>query len=279
MNRTWYRQGADLLNEIQETVVNNGEVAFWYLGQMGYVFKGAVTVYMDVMLNDHLRADGNSARWYQPPFHPEQVKADYVICSHNHIDHLAPPTVKAIAGANAGTRFIVPGGCMQAMTDLGIEKQRLIAVNAGQTLNLPGLTVRTVATAHPEYMWDEEGNDMSLAFELEINGVQLLHPGDTYLTEKLIEDLSALPTPDLFFPPINGQDFFRTARNCIGNLNTIEAAELSRILNADLTVPSHFDMFIGNTVDPLEFARYFMNLRPSAKWHIPALGERFIYKK
>ncbi|MCQ2501752.1 MAG: MBL fold metallo-hydrolase [Lachnospiraceae bacterium] len=279
MSRTWYRQGSSLLQEIKETAVGTDEVAFWYLGQLGYVMKGQVTIYVDVMINDHLNEDGTSARWYQPPFSPEEAKADYVICSHNHIDHLAEPTVKGMAAVNPSAKFIVPAGCACVLKDLGIDDAHIIPVNAGATLELPGLAIRTVQTAHPEYAKDEEGNDVSLAFQLEMNGIRLLHPGDTYLTRRLIDELSQLPKPDIFFPPINGQDFFRTERDCIGNLNIIEAAKLSEILDVDLTIPSHFDMFIGNTVDPMEFGRYFMELRPCAKWHVPALGERFIYRK
>ncbi len=279
MNRTWYRRDRSLLDEIKTTVPGTDETAFWYLGQMGYVIKGSKVIYIDAMLNDHLREDGTSARWYQPPFSPEEVRADYVFCTHSHIDHLAEETVLGIAEHDPHTAFIVPAGCRSVLESLGIHCSRIISVNAGETLNLPDLTVRTAATAHPVYTQDEKGNDVSLAFHLEMNGVRILHPGDTYLTEQLIEDLSALPSPDLFFPPINGQDYFRTKRNCIGNLNTIEAVELSRILDADLTIPSHYDMFIGNTADPLEFARLFMEVRPGAKWHVPALGERFIYRK
>ncbi len=279
MNRTWYRSGSALLDEIEKTETRDRELAFWYLGQMGYVFKGAVTIYIDVMLNDHLREDGASARWYQPPFSPDRGKADYILCTHDHIDHLAPETVKGLAKSSPAARFIIPAACIPVLTDLGISGDRIIPVNAGQSLTLPGLTLHAAATAHPVYRLDDRGNDTSLAFLLEMNGIKVLHPGDTYLTDRLIKDLSALPAPDLFFPPVNGQDYFRTKRNCIGNLNIIEAAQLSRILDADLTVPSHFDMFIGNTADPLEFARYFMELRPNAKWHIPALGERFIYRK
>ncbi len=279
MKRSWYRQGTALLQEIKQTEVQENELAFWYLGQMGYVYKGSVTVYIDVMLNDHKRADGSSARWYQPPFDPERGCADYILCTHGHIDHLAPETVAGMAEHNPAVRFIVPAGCVSVLKELKIDEDRILPVNAGDTLNLPGLTLRTAATAHPVYQKDNQGNDLSLAFHLEMNGVNVLHPGDTYLTSQLIDDLSAFPTPDLFFPPINGQDYFRTARNCIGNLNSLEAARLAQILQADLTVPSHFDMFIDNTCDPLEFARTYMDLRPDGKWHIPALGERFIYRK
>lgn len=71
MNRTWYRSGEALLQEIEQTVVGEQEIAFWYLGQCGFVYKGAVTVYIDAMLNDHFDASGNSKRFYPAPFSPE----------------------------------------------------------------------------------------------------------------------------------------------------------------------------------------------------------------
>ena len=114
-------------------------------------------------------------------------------------------------------------------------------------------------------------------YYITMGNVRILHLGDTYLTNQLLEDLQKLPTPHLFLPPINGSDYFRTKRNCIGNLSSIEAARLSVLLHADLTIPTHFDMIEGNTVDPLNFVRELWSENPAAKWHIPALGERFIY--
>ena len=51
------------------------------------------------------------------------------------------------------------------------------------------------------------------------------------------------------------------------------------ILKADLTIPTHFDMIEGNTIDPLIFAGELMEQNPAARWHIPALGERVLYMK
>ncbi|MCD8357042.1 MAG: MBL fold metallo-hydrolase [Clostridia bacterium] len=252
----------------------------WYLGQCGFVFKNTATVYIDpVLLTEHYGADGNSNRLYPAPFAPEQVQANYVICTHNHSDHLAPNTIRGIAAGNPDTRFIVPAGCVADLQQLGIDDSRIIPINACQTLALPGISLQAVCAAHPVHQTDENGNHTALCFSLQMGGIQLLHPGDTYLTDQLIAELSMLPSPQLFFPPINGSDYFRTKRNCIGNLNPFEAAKLADILDADITIPTHFDMLMGNTADPIAFARTFMEVNPSRKWHIPALGERFLYQK
>lgn len=277
MKREWYCQGAALLDEIHNTEVSEQEIALWYVGQCGFVFKKDCIIYIDPMLNDLANEQGTSVRKYGSPFSPASVRADYVICTHNHADHLAPETLTAIALHNAHTRFVVPSGCVSALTEIGISPERIVPVSAGKPVQLDGLTITGISAAHPTHQQDEDGNDLALCYHLKIGKFDLLHMGDTYLTDQLLADLQQLPCPHIFLPAINGSDYFRTSRNCIGNLNFNEAAELARIVNADLTIPTHFDMIAGNTVNPLSFAQVFMEINPSRKWHIPALGERFFY--
>jgi L-ascorbate metabolism protein UlaG (beta-lactamase superfamily) len=277
MKRTWYKEGTALLGEIESTGVTADSLVFWYLGQCGFAYKKACTVYIDPMLNDLTDENGNSRRLYDSPFSGDQVHADYVLCTHGHLDHLAAETLAGIARSDAHTRFFVPGGCRSLLLDAGISPERITGVAAGETICLPGLTIRAVSAAHPVHAVDEHGEDLALCYLLEMDGIRILHLGDTYLTDQLLVDLQALPSPHLFFPPINGSDYFRTKRDCIGNLSTIEAAALADILHVDMTIPTHFDMVEGNTVDPLLFVRELWKVNPAAKWHIPALGERVIY--
>lgn len=277
MIREWYRQGQALLDEIRTTTVSGQEIALWYLGQCGFVFKKNCIIYIDPILNDLPDAEGKSLRKYDSPFPPASVEADYVVCTHNHRDHLAPETLSAIASHDKHTRFVVPSGCTSALTNIGISPERIIPVSAGKPVLLDGLTITGISAAHPVHQVDEKGNDLALSYYLKIGEADLLHMGDTYLTDQLLDDLQKLPAPNIFFPPINGGDYFRTRRDCIGNLNFNEAAELAKIIDADLTIPTHFDMVTGNTVNPLSFIQTFIEINPSRKWHIPALGERFFY--
>ena len=88
-----YRQGEELAREIAETQVPPGAVALWFLGQASMVIKGAVTVvYVDPFCSDH------RARVYPPPLTAEQVPCpDWVLCTHNHLDHLDIATLQPIA--------------------------------------------------------------------------------------------------------------------------------------------------------------------------------------
>ena len=62
-------------------------------------------------------------------------------------------------------------------------------------------------------------------------------------------------------------------------MNSEDAAKLARTLDVDLTIPSHFDFLRGNTINPAHFTDVFYALCPEKKFHIPALGERIIYRK
>lgn len=277
--RIWYRKGSELTEEIADTKVLKGALALWNLGQCGFVWKEQVTVYIDPVLNDMTDDAGVSKRLYPAPFSPDMVRGDYVLCTHGHKDHLAVETLTQIASADSHTKFIIPGAWEKTLTEAGIERERIVTARAGRKIKMPGITIVPVCAAHPVYMTDEDGQDTALCYHVKMGEINLLHLGDTYLTDSLLEDLERLPAPHLFFPPINGGDYFRTKRNCIGNISYVEAASLACILKADLTIPTHYDMIEGNTIDPLIFAGELMEQNPAAKWHIPALGERFVYLK
>lgn len=120
---------------------------------------------------------------------------------------------------------------------------------------------------------------MALGYQLDLGGFTVVHLGDTYLTPRLYAALEALPQPDLLLAPINGQDFFRTQRSCIGNLEAEEAAQLAVRLRAGCSIPTHYDMVQGNTADPLRFVPALRRLDPAARFALPALGERLIFQK
>lgn len=279
MQKKWYRQGETLLREIKEAMPGEKEIFFWNLGQCGFVFKKEKTVYIDPVLNDITGAEGTSRRYYPAPFAPKEAKTDYVLCTHGHDDHLALPTVLGMADANPDARFIVPGECAEILEEAGMKSEKIIEARAGESIALPGLTVFPIAAAHPEYRKTARGGDTALCYEMVMGDIRLLHMGDTYLTARLLGDLQERESPDLFFSPINGTDYFRTAGNCIGNLSAIETARLAVMLKVDMTIPMHYDMMRGNTVDPLDFVRILRELESAAKWHLPALGESVVYRK
>lgn len=110
---------------------------------------------------------------------------------------------------------------------------------------------------------------------IEMNGKKLVHLGDTYVTEQLRNDLKELGKIDSIMLPINGRDEIREAQGIIGNLNCEEAAELAAYLRPDLSIPTHFDMVVGNTADPAVFKECLNEIMPESRCWIPTLMEEY----
>jgi len=279
-NSRWYKKGTALLREIYCAKTHEG-VSLWFLGQLGFVIKIKETIiYIDAILNDFSVFKEN-ARAYEPPFLTNDgVRADYFVCTHNHIDHLNLQTLLPQARANPQTRFIVPFPSRAVLTEAGIEERRVIGAKEGETISLSeGIELFSVAAAHPVYEQDQNGNHTYLGFVIRGNGVCLYHAGDTTVTPQLLETLKKYKPIDIAILPINGADWERTSRGIIGNMNVEDSVKLVRALEIDLAVPAHYDMMNINSVNPARFTDEMYRTCPQKKHHIFALGEHFHYRK
>ena len=277
MRREWYKKRRELIEEIERTQVSADEVAIWYLGQCGFAIKGKKVILIDVVFNDILDEEGNSLRCYEPPFSADEVCVDYVLCTHEHIDHMAKDTIMRLHDSSQKTIFIVPGVCKEQMLQWGLSSERIIEMDASESIELEDVKIGAISTAHPVHKMDANGRAWSLAYDIEVNGIHLLHMGDTYITDELLDALKSIDTPDVLMVPINGGDYYRERNDIIGNMSAREAAVFSTEITADLTIPMHYDMIRGNTCNPLRFVESIWERDTSRKFALPALGERIIY--
>jgi L-ascorbate metabolism protein UlaG (beta-lactamase superfamily) len=114
---------------------------------------------------------------------------------------------------------------------------------------------------------------------IKADGLSLYHSGDTWITPGLVKILKQLGPLDIAMLPINGTDWERTDNGCIGNVNAMDAVKLAMAVPIDLVIPSHYDMMPNNTENPAYFADCMYRHCPEKRFHICALGERFIYQK
>lgn len=254
-------------------------ITITYIGQCGFIFSNEeVSIAVDPVLNDLLDDSGETLRLYPPVMDYAELKVDYILCTHDHIDHMAKETLVNVAKLNSITKFVVPEGCKEELISFNISPERVIGVSDGKVIELnvnskkSSLIIKGISAAHPVHQVDAEGLDHNLIYSIELDDKRLVHLGDTYLTDRIEKELLSLGKIDVLLPPINGRDDEREAKGIIGNLSCEEAAELSVKLGAELTIPTHFDMIKGNTANPLEFVECLAKLSKDSKYCIPVLN-------
>ena len=287
MKSRWYKQGNALLEEIRGSDPLQNMAHIWYMGQHGFVLNiEGIIIYIDVILNALRNEAGVDRRNYPPPFSPgEAQRVDYYISTHSHGDHLNLQTILPLAKANPNVKFVVPMPCINILHEAGIEENRVLGARVMESIDALGkFKIVPVPANHTRYIQDEgvrdeKGDYLALGFVFKTSDLSLYHPGDTWITPGLVDLLKTLGPLDVSMLPINGTDWERTAVGCIGNVNAMDAVRLALAVPIDLVIPCHYDMMPNNMENPAYFVDCMYRYCPEKRFHICALGEKFIYEK
>jgi L-ascorbate metabolism protein UlaG (beta-lactamase superfamily) len=230
--------------------------AIRYLGQVGFSIQVAgLTVVIDPYLTDSVdKLDafppGFCVRNYPPPVLPGDMNdVALVLCTHDHLDHTDPETLRGIMAASPHCHFAGPRLAVKVMTDAGIPPERTTILKVGAPYIFGDITIDSVAGAHEEYETDAEGYDRFLGYILHWGDLHLYHAGDTVLTPLLLNTLKNHRL-HLAFLPVNGRSAGRRQLDILGNMDAAEAMLLAHCLAAgqglDLVVPTHYDLYSFN---------------------------------
>lgn len=208
--------------------------SFKWLGQGGFdLTVGDKRIVIDPYLSDSVSQTDGFKRIMPVPFSPCELRADLIIATHDHQDHLDPDTL-CNAPSDANT-FAGPEDCLKHMRALGIPEKSIRRLGAGDVMHLGEVRIMGVPAIHtaPE----------AIGVVIEYKDARLYFSGDT-LYDKRLEDIGALGI-DVMFICINGK---------LGNMDYHEAAKLAKRLPCRVAVPNHYGMFAENTIDPALFA-------------------------
>lgn len=116
----------DLAKEISSATVSSGSIRLWWLAQAGFVFKShkGHIIYVDPYLSDAVERLHGFKRMSLSPIKAEEVKADLIINTHEHTDHLDPDALPMIVKNNPHCKFAGSLSCEESYRQFGIGAER-----------------------------------------------------------------------------------------------------------------------------------------------------------
>ena len=242
-----------------------GQVALRWLGQGGFAFRspGGTVWLVDPYLSN-FGSRGPVERLAPAPVAGPDVRADAVLCSHAHSDHVDPVTLPEIASASSACRFYAAAEGIAKMQGFGIPAERTHTLKVGdRAVRIgPDVLADVVYASH-------SGDAVGYVFRVGAEGgaggspsVRLYVTGDSLYEPALVSD--ATTGVDVLCVCINGR---------MGNMAADEAARLAGELGARVVVPMHFGVMPNNTVDPQLFLDALREQGVTAQPRLLAIGE------
>lgn len=199
-----------------------GKVAVRWLGHDGFVLQGSKTIIIDPF-----KAQGN-------------YKADLLLISHEHYDHLSADDIKRFT--TNSTKVVAPKLCKDALSQLGLA---VTYVGAESNTNVDGVTVETIPAYNlnkfrsPGQVFHPK-EDGRVGYIITLDGARFYHAGDT----DAIPEMKHVDV-DVAFLPVSGT-YVMTAE---------EAVEAAKMMKLKVVVPMHFGTIVGTKADAERFKR------------------------
>ena len=206
-----------------------------WIGQSGYVIRTNTTeIIIDPYLSDVVNRVANRPRLVEAPIKPSEIRADGIVCTHNHLDHL---DVDAVAEMDKRLMFITTLEGKNKLQEMGFDKVK--SLQFGESATVGDVEIIAVYAKHTVE---------AFGVVIKADGQALYFSGDTLFDEHLFE--VAAYQPDIAFICINGK---------LGNMNVDEAVITAKNIGANVNVPNHYGMFASNTENPELFTKQVVN--------------------
>ncbi|HBE78465.1 MAG TPA: hypothetical protein DDW65_11925 [Firmicutes bacterium] len=252
----------DFLIKLLNSRPRKNEIALFWLGQAGFVIKDSdeKVIVVDPYLSDCVERIWGYKRLMMPVISPNDLKADIIIATHHHEDHLDIDAIPILM-SNSKTQLFGSKTAVKICQEIKIEPQRLQALSPGDVRTIDDVEIHAVYADHGEMAPD------AIGFILTVKGIRIYFTGDTAY-RPLEMECAMKSNPDILIFPING---------AFGNLNAEEAAKLASQVKARITIPSHFWTFAEHFGDPYEFEAKMKEYSPDCQRVILCQGEEFRY--
>lgn len=253
-------------NDFAKMPVKKGELLIGWIGQAGFLFKDSagILVGIDPYLTDSVERnwDGHK-RLMAAIVTPEEYAPDILLASHFHEDHLDIDALPDILN-NGKTLLLSPRSSIDRIKEkkLDVPSSSYRTFKVGDKLTIKGISLEAVYSDHGDMVPDPIG------IYIIMEGFKIYFVGDTAYVPKVVEQAASF-RPDILIPPINGEN---------GNLNSLEAAQLTRDCQAKTLIPCHYWTFAEHRGDPQECREQTAKLAPDTKVLTLCQGEMYTYQ-
>ena len=233
-----------------------------WTGGAGFVIRtDDMLIGLDLYLSDAcMQSNDDFKRLIPPPFEPEEIKLDYLICTHEHGDHLDTGSLHKFINEKTNTMLVGTNTVVRECAKLGIASTRMIRLDRGESVRIGDVTVTAVLADHGDLSLDAIGVIIS------IGGKAIYFTGDTCFRPDLPKLVPLPEKIDVLIVPINGK---------YGNPDAKDAAYITAWVRPKTVIPCHYWLFKEHGGDPGLFGQYCRAIAPDAKVKILAVGERF----
>jgi len=186
-----------------------------WLGHDGFKIKNSKIIYID-------------------PFKiSSNEKADLILITHEHFDHLSIEDIKKIY--NNKTIIIASNICRKNLINFNSK-----FINPGEKLKMDNILIEAVYSYNPNKKFHPK-NDLRNGYIININNKRIYHAGDT----DLIPEMNNIKNIDLALLPISG--------TYVMDVN--EAVEAVKIIKPKIAIPMHINSIIGTMKEAEEFKK------------------------
>ena len=243
-------------------------VSLTWIGQAGFLVRTPATrLAVDPFLSDH-----PDRRFPSPVGVDDLAGTELVLATHQHLDHLDAPALRALLERDDRARVVVPAPVLPDAVEAGLPPGRLVGARPGEPLAAGDVTIHPVPALHGVHVADaythglpgDGGGVRYLGYVLETPDGRVYHAGDTLRWDGQAE-LLRRHRVDVALLPINGRDAGREAQDVVGNLDAGEALALARDAAVRTVVPMHYDLMDGNLGDLDELARLAPDAYPGGR--------------
>jgi L-ascorbate 6-phosphate lactonase len=298
---TWLQEvfpiwGTFLNEEIEDTVVEEGNIALWWLGACGYWFKTPKNT--DILIDNYcgpsiatkwdvgesespygvMRQTGAKSQvWLR--LNPQIIdpfaikKVDALLSTHPHLDHCDIYTIKPLI-KNTDCKFIGPPKSCQRYEQFGVPKDRIIEVKAGDEIMINEICLKALEGADNTAVLEAESmSETAVNYLIKTPAGNFYHAGDSHYS-------------NMFFRHGRENDidvamvaFGDNPSGMTDKMTAYDAYRVAKALDTKLLIPMHYDNWSIVKGDPEELEWIVRKKAPDMKIVTLQWGCKFQYPK